>query len=40
MDVIKSAFGGIDTKLYVGRIDDENIPISYYLNERQMKGYL
>ena len=35
MDVIKSAFGGIDTRLYVGRIDDENIPISYYLNERQ-----
>jgi len=35
IDVIKSAFGGIDTRLYVGRIDNENIPISYYLSERQ-----
>ena len=35
IDVIKSAFGGVDTSLYVGRVGNENIPISYYLNERQ-----
>ena len=33
--VIKSAFGGVDTTLHVGRVGDENISISYYLNERQ-----
>ena len=35
IDVIRSGFGGVNTNLYVGRVGDENIPISYYLNERQ-----
>ena len=35
ISVIRGAFGGVDTSLYVGRIGDENISISYYLNERQ-----
>ena len=35
IDVIRSAFGGVNTSLYVGRVGDENISISYYLTERQ-----
>ena len=35
IDVIRSGFGGVNTSLYVGRVGDENISISYYLNERQ-----
>ena len=35
IDVIRSGFGGVNTDLYVGRVGDENISISYYLNERQ-----
>jgi len=35
IDVIRSSFGGVNTSLYVGRVGNENISISYYLNERQ-----
>ena len=35
IDVIRSAFGGVNTTLHVGRVGDENISISYYLTERQ-----
>ena len=37
LGTIQSFFGKIDKTLYVGKIGDESIPISYYLNERQIQ---
>ena len=34
---IQSFFGKVDTRYYVGKVGDEPIPISYYLNERQIQ---
>ncbi len=37
LGTIQSFFGKVDKTLYVGKIGDESIPISYYLNERQIQ---
>lgn len=37
LGTIQSFFGKIDTGLYVGKIGNESIPISYFLNERQIQ---
>ena len=37
LSTIQSFFGKIDTRLYVGKVGDESIPISYFLNERQIQ---
>ena len=37
LSTIQGFFGKIDTRLYVGKVGDEPIPISYYLNERQIQ---
>ena len=37
LGTIQKFFGKIDKTLYVGKIGDESIPISYYLNERQIQ---
>ena len=37
LGTIQSFFGKVDTSLYVGKIGNENIPISYFLNERQIQ---
>ena len=34
---IQGFFGKIDTRLYVGKVGSETIPISYYLNQRQIQ---
>ena len=37
LGTIQSFFGKVDTTLYVGKIGNESIPISYFLNERQIQ---
>ena len=37
LSTIQGFFGKIDTRLYVGKVGDTPIPISYYLSERQMQ---
>ena len=37
ISTIQSFFGKIDTRLYVGKVGDTPIPISYYLSERQIQ---
>ena len=37
LSTIQGFFGKIDTRLYVGKVGDTPIPISYYLNERQIQ---
>jgi len=37
LGTIQSFFGKIDTRLYVGKVGNESIPISYFLNERQIQ---
>ena len=37
LGTIQSFFGKIDTRSYVGKIGNESIPISYFLNERQIQ---
>ena len=37
LGTIQSFFGKVDTTLYVGKIGNESIPISYFLNDRQIQ---
>jgi hypothetical protein len=37
LSTIQGFFGKIDTTLYVGKVGDQTISISYYLNERQIQ---
>ncbi len=37
VSTIQSFFGKVDTRYYVGKVGNEPIPISYFLNERQIQ---
>ena len=35
LTTIQGIFGKVNTTLYVGKVGNEEVPISYYINERQ-----
>ena len=37
LTTIQGIFGKVNTTLYVGKVGDEEVPISYYINERQQQ---